>query len=337
VNSTNESGREACTTTEFGAMKAQRGGAIRHIKENGMAANQTIINPEKELIINESNKGGVGKTTLSKLLAELLRLGIVSLGVKPADDVLLLDGDTAVEGLADVFAHVDDEGEFNAAKNKAAWRTGCSMLDFRNADQLERVAGQLRTGARKVLADCPGGVTDLSSIFGDIDGFKTEAKRLGFTKIKVNFVIGYDKASARGAVAAAKQWGDGVEFTVIKNLGLAKKDEFLFFDGEITDRRRKKAAKSGKGLSPKAEIEAMGGKVVCMPALDPASIQVLSAFGTTIQDAIAEIIAIRDEPDADETITVRLGKLEKFLHKDCIPMFFELGLLVDVEAPAIGA
>ena len=291
----------------------------------------TIIDPRKEVIIDMSNKGGVGKTFLSKLLAEVLRIGILPLSVKPIESVLLLDGDVAVEGLADVFAHVDEDGEFNAAKNKASWRTGCLMLDFRKEDQLERVAGQLRLGAEKIIIDCPGGVTDFKAVFGDIDGFKAECVRLGYA-IRVNFVIGYDKASGRGAVAAAKEWGDGVEFTVVKNLGLAKKDDFLFFEGEIADLRRKPGRKLGKQVAPAAAIKSMGGRVVCMPALDPASIQVLSAYGMTIQGVIDEILAIRDNPEAEETITVRLGKLQMFLFKTCMPFFFDLGLLVDVDA-----
>jgi hypothetical protein len=264
-----------------------------------------------------SNKGGVGKTTVAKLIAQKMR-------AMPGVKSILVDGDVGVQGVSSVYGLTDGAGNYSLALNKAKPFGGVLQVDARG--NAEAVSNQLNYKADLYLNDFPGGLTDPAPIFGDAKSLIDEFNREGI-EVVVVIVVSHDRASSAGVLKAMNEWGQGARFVVVKNLGHAAKENFHFLEGSFAKML---------GYPAKTAIE-MGAVVTEMPGLDDVSLQTMEVLGLPFDKALEHLEGLRDRVgeegdqeagiDADmfEVFRPRIRKIQKFL-ADSEPMFQALGI-----------
>jgi hypothetical protein len=261
-----------------------------------------------------SNKGGVGKTQVAKLIAEKIR------GIDGAKSIIY-DGDTSVQGVATIYGQKGSDGKYCAIENNSDPFNGVLQVDARG--NAEAVSNQLNFKADYYLNDFPGGLTDPSPIFGDAKALIDEFNGEGI-EVVVVIVVSHDRASSAGVLKAMKEWGTGARFVIVKNLGHAKTENFLFLEGEFANLLGE----------PGKTAVANGAVITEMPALDDVSLQTLEVLGLPFGAAVKELEAWRDRAgnestedgrSAPEAFRPRIRKIQKFL-TDSEPMFQVLGI-----------
>ncbi len=211
----------------------------------------------KKAIFVLSQKGGVGKTTCSRALLDYLRHP--EDGSAPKATVAAFDGDKNIAQLADAYGIKDKEGKYLRAANETDPISGVALFDARSKKGAETMASALDAGADILLFDLPGGsVGDMKTVFGNMERFLDEYRESGY-EIWVIIVINHLFASAKNIRTVIDIWGDSARYVVVKNLGQADDDQFVFFDGPEAERAG----------DPAALVESVGGRVIRMPALDP--------------------------------------------------------------------
>lgn len=211
----------------------------------------------KKAIFVVSQKGGVGKTTFSRALLDYLRHP--EDGSAPKASVAAYDGDRNIAQLADAYGIKGSNGEYSLAANESSPTEGVTLFDARSKKGAEAMAAALDVGADILLFDLPGGsVDDMKTVFGNMQRFRDEYEESGY-EIWVIVVVNHLFASARNIKTVIDLWGPSAKYVVVKNLGQAEEDQFVFFDGA-------EAARAG---NPDALLQSVGGQVIRLPALDP--------------------------------------------------------------------
>ncbi|QDL55002.1 hypothetical protein [Rhodoferax aquaticus] len=250
---------------------------------------------KKKAIFIASAKGGVGKSTVAKALLEYLRNQKKKDGT--AVRVHAYDTDPNVGQLALAYGLKDKEGEYDVIENNNRPDAGVLMFDAKS--DADKFGDTLDTDADIVLMDLPGGLIDLSYVYGDMKSFKDQYRQEGY-EIVVLCVITQVQASGASVTKVMDIWGDDVTYVVAKNQSFGNDEDFYFFDGEL-------ATQFG---NPAAKVLAAGGKIISFPALDHGTFALVDKWLVTFSQAIPRLLSQRGILTGWR---IRLTKIEGFL------------------------
>lgn len=211
---------------------------------------------KKTAVLTMSHKGGAGKSTFARgLLDHLRRFGL--------EKILAMDGQPNVGHLSNFYGlkspQPDGSMKYDPALNREDIFGGVLEFDARSTE-IKKLGDILDMNPEFILVDMPGGaVQEASRAFGGgLNSFVDVYKDEGFD-IVVALAVNNLKASSQSLADIVKAWGtDGIRYAAVRNLGVAERDQFHFFDGH-------RAAEAG---SPAALIKSLGGVVFDMPKLD---------------------------------------------------------------------
>jgi len=189
------------------------------------------LKAKKRLILVSGQKGGVGKSTFSRILLDSLR--------RRGHSVAAFDGDGAVGHLLQYYGEKQN-GVLAVQQNPLL---GVERYDLRHRRDRERLLESLHVDASVLLHDLPAGA--LSSIVEAVDvtdqsamALVDAARQMGYATTVV-IVINTDKASALAVETTMKAFGDKARYIVVKNLNGCTLDDFIVYDGfeDATGRR----------------------------------------------------------------------------------------------------
>lgn len=118
--------------------------------ENNILEKSTFDLRDNSMLVTSSDKGGVGKTYVASLLADIMRTETLL-------KVVLIDGDEKVRKFIERYGNRDEEGALLAPEDNDPF-TGCKLVDLRNMENSAAgVMGALESGADRLLIDGAGG------------------------------------------------------------------------------------------------------------------------------------------------------------------------------------
>lgn len=255
----------------------------------------------KKAVFVMSQKGGVGKSTFARGLLDHLRRYRPD-GSAATAKAIAFDLQPEVNQLGIAYGLKKDDGRggmiYDDAANLSNPFAGVLSLSLRDDKDVEMLGEALDYGADILLFDLPGGsIDEMKSVFGTLQEFVGEYSAAGY-EIVVAMALSYLAASAAGVEEIMKVWGSSAQYVAVLNLGQAPREDFIFFDGERAERY---------GF-PKELIEASGGLVVEMPALQQSTYALVDADGVGFSEA-----ADPDNSAYSRTHRVRIrGWMERF-------------------------
>ena len=197
----------------------------------------------KRLILTIGDKGGTGKSTFTRLLAELHR--------KATTDTLLVDADGTVGQLIQFLGERD---KTDALIPDQSHNNGVEYFSL-HGDETDRdnLTSILEVGSNTVLVDLPAAsITVLKGIEEDL-GFFALVKRFKYEITFVSVITPY-RASVRG-VRDITNLAPTATHVVVRNLKEGDADDFAFWAGSD-------AEKNFTGLGPR-------GIMIDLPKLKP--------------------------------------------------------------------
>lgn len=231
---------------------------------------------DKRIVFVLSQKGGVGKSTFSKMTLDVLRR-INTDQCQGRYKVMGFDGDPKVGHLKDVYGIKDEQGNYDAFKNKRTPELGVIAFDAFNAKEGLMALDLLDLKPHFAVVDMPAGSPEvIKQLFGDVESFKREYLQEGYG-ISVVIVLDALKTSALSIKHIMGIWGDQVQYVVAKNL--SKGSAFEFFASDTL---------FGDGTSAQQLVERAGGVVVELPALNPDAYALLDASSATFSNALVD-------------------------------------------------
>nr|WP_294866838.1 P-loop NTPase [uncultured Pseudogulbenkiania sp.] len=159
----------------------------------------------KKIFFNISNKGGVGKSTSSKGMAEAYRQEGLS--------VSLFDTDMATKSLKKLYEE-DDEQE------------GCALFDIKDEKERNNIVNAIfQKDSQVVIIDLPAGaVSFLNEFLGGFHEFIDLLKSEGF-EVVFNVIVTADYETIETFADLYEITGSSVTYNVILNEGKINADE----------------------------------------------------------------------------------------------------------------
>lgn len=231
---------------------------------------------DKRIAFVLSQKGGVGKSTFSKMTIDVLRR-INTEQCSGAYKVMGFDGDPKVGHLKDVYGIKNKAGEYDPVLNRRTPELGVVAFDAFNSKEGLMAMDLLDMKPDFAVVDMPAGSPEvIKQLFGDVQSFKDEYLKEGYG-ISIVIVIDALKTSAQSIKHILDIWGTDVQYVVVRNL--AKGSAFEFFTSN---------ALFGDGVSAQDLVQKAGGQVIDMPALNLDAYALLDAssasFTASLQD-----------------------------------------------------
>ncbi len=178
---------------------------------------------KKRLVLVSGQKGGVGKSTFSRILLDSLR--------RQGRSVAAFDGDGAVGHLHQYYGEKQN-GKLSQTQNPLL---GVQRYDLRDRRDREQLLESLHSNASVLLHDLPAGA--LSSITEAVDvtgqsamALVDAARQMGYWTTVV-IVVNTDTASARAVETTIEAFGDKAQYVIVKNLNGCTLDDFIVYDG----------------------------------------------------------------------------------------------------------
>lgn len=232
---------------------------------------------QKKAVFVMSQKGGVGKSTFARALLDHLRRIHPAGSSEPAKTVAFdLQPEVNQLGMAYGIKKQGANGmEYDAALNKLNPFEGVLSMSLKNPKELKSLGDALDFDADILLFDLPGGsIDEMKSVFGTLQQFLGEYTDAGYD-IVVVMALSFLYASAAGVQEIMNVWGPSAEYVAVLNLGLASRDQFIFFDG----------ARAGRCNYPANQIIQAGGTIIEMPALQSDTYAEVDADGISFSEA----------------------------------------------------
>lgn len=225
----------------------------------------------KKAIFTMSHKGGAGKSTFARSVLEHLRT------FAPKTQVVAVDCQPKIGHLANYYGLKGADGAYCPDANLMKPFSGVQVIDIANAKNFIGLVDVLDLDPEILLVDLPGGaVESLKAAVGGIDNLKEAYFEAGY---ELNIAIGVNHllSSAESIHDILSTWGDdGVRYIPVLNLGVAERDQFVFFDGE-------RAAFAGR---PADRLAQLGAKEFLLHSLEADTYALLEAARCPMREAI---------------------------------------------------
>lgn len=204
-----------------------------------------------------SNKGGVGKTTLSKAFTDFLR--------RERSNAAIYDTDGDVKGLLKLYGRTTDGGvtyENDPTK-------GIGYFNMQVSDDRENVVNSIETRADILFFDTPAG--SIRKIFTSLNSAHFFADTLaaeGYQLVLLLLVDPYDD-TIDGVQTAIDLFGERAQYVVWKNMVNAKNEDFIYFEPTsiIPDSEPMFVDAKGAPISARELVESYKGVVYEIPDL----------------------------------------------------------------------
>jgi hypothetical protein len=202
---------------------------------------------QKKLVIITGDKGGTGKSTLSR--------GLVDIASHRGVDYVAYDSDKRNSQL---YRHYQSVG------------SGISRLDFSTEDGADALIIQMDKGTSPVIiVDLPAGGGELLEKFNSQLGLLSEAKEMGY-EITVLSVLSRVKDSVNALRLLMDFTEDAAKHLAVKNLYWGTEDRFTLFDQSKVKQRLLDA----------------GGLVINMPDMCDATYALIDEHNLTFRAAV---------------------------------------------------
>ena len=254
----------------------------------------------KKLVLVVNNKGGVGKSVVSRSLLDVYRSN--------GKTVHAFDADGGVGSLLAAYGTRGEDGRLSVEQNPAE---GVGYYDVRSDGSRNVLLDSLGTaGASIVVHDLAGGsLGEIKRIVDDgdgVDGFLDAVEGQGFRVVLVHVL-----SNVQGATASVREYleafGDRADHVAVVNKAWGKEDsDFPFWYGFT------KPDGSKVGGNTRADLLGKGGAEIAFPALQP---------GTFAKVEAANVPYSKAADSQDLTITEK-AHLSKF-NKAALAAFLE--------------
>jgi hypothetical protein len=229
---------------------------------------------KKKALFFLSAKGGVGKSTEAIGCVGYLRTKRMAMG--GGLKIAAYDADSRVKRLAQACAIKGKDGQYDDKLNKLNPENGALIFDGRmDADAF---SDSIDSGADILLYDLPGGLIDLSHVFGSMALFKDQFNREGYEIVVFN-VLDQLEVSARSVVEVMAIWGNDVKHVAVVNHFFGQDEDFLWFLGDLKD----------DANAPDQQLLAAGGQIIEMATMDHGLIGLLDKYKLPYEEALNKI------------------------------------------------
>ncbi|WP_425624875.1 hypothetical protein [Agrobacterium radiobacter] len=259
---------------------------------------------QKRIILVVCNKGGVGKSVVSRALTDFLR--------STASDAHVYDADGGVGSLVVAYGTKDANGSVKTDQDPAK---GVGYYDIRSDGSRNQLLDTLSSGAPIVMHDLAGGsLGEIKRIVDDgdgVEGFLDAVEAQGYRPTLLHVI-----SNVQGATASVREYwnafGDRADHIAVVNKAWGKtEDDFPFWYGyEVNG--------SKKGGNTRTAVLQSGAELL-FPALQPGTFAKVEALNVPYSDA---------EGAADLTITEKahLNKFNKATAAEFLKVKDRLGL-----------
>lgn len=231
---------------------------------------------DKRIAFVLSQKGGVGKSTFSKMTIDVLRR-VNTEQCAGAYKVMGFDGDPKVGHLKDVYGIKNADGQYDAVLNRRTPEFGVVAFDAFNRKEGLMALDLLDMGPDFAVVDMPAGSPEvIKQLFGDVESFKKEYRSEGYA-ISIVIVIDALKTSAQSIKHILEIWGDDVQYVVARNLSKGSAFEFFTSKSLFND-----------GVSAEDLVLQAGGKIIDLPALNMDAYALLDASGASFSASLVD-------------------------------------------------
>lgn len=213
------------------------------------------MSAKKLAIFALSNKGGVGKTTLSKAFTDYLR--------KERANAAVYDTDGDVKGLLKLYGKTEDGGQTYVEDPLKH----VGYFNMQVSDDRENVVNSIETGADIVFFDTPAGsirkiFTSLNSAHHFADTLKAE----GYDLVLLLLVDPYDD-TIDGIQTAIDLFGEKAKYVVWKNMNHARPEDFVYFEppSVLPDAEPMFVDAKGRPISARELVESYSGLIYEVP------------------------------------------------------------------------
>ncbi len=247
---------------------------------------------KKRLVLVVNNKGGVGKSVVSRALLDVYRSN--------GKAVHAYDADGGVGSLVAAYGTRNGDGRLVEDQNPAE---GVGYYDVRADGSRNKLLDSLGSGAPLILHDLAGGsLGEIRRIVDDggdkVEGFLDAVEGQGYKVVLVHVI-----SNVQGATASVYEYleaFDGrAEHVAVVNKAWGKEDaDFPFWYGYVDANGTK------KGGNTRANLLGSGGSEIAFPALQPGTFAKVEAANTPYSKAA-------DSPDLTITERAHLAKFNK--------------------------
>ena len=217
-----------------------------------------MVTPTKKLAVFAlSNKGGVGKTTVSKAFTDYLRRENMNAAV--------YDTDGDVKGLLKLYGETTDNGQTydcDPLRN-------VGYFNMQLEGERENVVNAIESRADIIFFDTPAG--SIRKIFTSLNNAQHFADTLnmeGYELVLMLLVDPYDD-TIDGIQSAIDLFGEKAKYVVWKNMHTAKKEDFVYFEptSSLPDAEPMFVDHNGEAISARELVESYHGLVYEVPDL----------------------------------------------------------------------
>ncbi|NHT78919.1 hypothetical protein G8E10_24785 [Rhizobiaceae bacterium CRRU44] len=272
-----------------------------------MAAPKATSTPKKILALITNNKGGVGKSVIARVMADVFR------GANKSAQFYDTDGGTGSLLLS--YGSRDSNGSL--LKDQDPANGGIGWFDIRSDKDRAKLLDNLSSNAPVIVCDMAGGsLAEISRIVDDgdgFDGFIDAVEAQGYGLVIINVV-----SNVQGATTSVRDYmgafGGRAQQIVVVNKAWGKDEsDFPFWYGFTNSEGQQKGGKT------RADFLAAGGVEVHFPALQSGTFAKVDALQVPFS-------AAADNPDLSITERAHLSKFMKAAREAFLEIKDKIGL-----------